>query len=235
MGPLVSCLMPTANRRRLAAQAIQYFFQQDYPSRELIVIDDGSDSIRDLMPADDRIRYRRLETTLTMGAKHNIAADEARGEMLIHWDDDDWMAPWRISYQVRQLLHQPSTISGLARLWYYEPVTGRAWKYTYSMQDKPWIAGGTFCYTKDFWRQRPFPDMNEGADTVYIWSLPPEIVSSIDDDRFYVAMAHAGNTSPKKTTGTGWLPVSAETIQEIIGQPDWAFYQPPSWPTELKS
>jgi hypothetical protein len=41
--PLVSCIMPTNNRRTFVPKAIEFFLRQDYPNRQLIIIDDGSD------------------------------------------------------------------------------------------------------------------------------------------------------------------------------------------------
>ena len=66
--PLVSCIMPTFNRRAFAGQAIEYFLRQDYPNRELIILDDGTDAIGDLVPADPRIRYLRLNKKYLLGA-----------------------------------------------------------------------------------------------------------------------------------------------------------------------
>jgi len=39
-----------------------------------------------------------------VGAKRNLACDLANGDIIVHWDDDDWMADWRLSYQVEQLM-----------------------------------------------------------------------------------------------------------------------------------
>jgi glycosyltransferase involved in cell wall biosynthesis len=66
--PLVSCIMPTYNRRAFVPRAIQYFLRQDYTNRELIIIDDGTDVISDLVPADECIRYFRLDKKVTLGA-----------------------------------------------------------------------------------------------------------------------------------------------------------------------
>jgi glycosyltransferase involved in cell wall biosynthesis len=57
--PVVSCIMPTFNRRRFISQAINYFLRQDYTSKELIVVDDGTEVVKDLIPLDDRIRDRK--------------------------------------------------------------------------------------------------------------------------------------------------------------------------------
>lgn len=80
--------MPTADRRQFIPRAVEYFLRQDYPNRELIVVDDGSDAVADLMPNDARVRYLRLDAKHTDGARRNIAREQARGEVIAHWDGD---------------------------------------------------------------------------------------------------------------------------------------------------
>jgi len=41
MQPLISCIMPTRDRRAFALQAVRYFLRQDYPQVELIIVDDS--------------------------------------------------------------------------------------------------------------------------------------------------------------------------------------------------
>src|SRR5207249_9398199 len=53
--PLVTCIMPTHNRRRFVPQAVRCFLRQDYPNLELLIVDDGSDQIADCVPESDRI------------------------------------------------------------------------------------------------------------------------------------------------------------------------------------
>lgn len=57
MPPLVSCVMPTADRRAFVPQAIRAFLRQEYEPCELLILDDGADAIGDLIPDDERIRY----------------------------------------------------------------------------------------------------------------------------------------------------------------------------------
>ncbi|MCB0244440.1 MAG: glycosyltransferase family 2 protein, partial [Anaerolineae bacterium] len=101
--PLVTCIMPTRNRRRFVPLALAYFARQDYEPRELIVLDDGDDPVAELMPDDPRVRYVRLDRRQTVGAKRNMGCRLAKGDVIVHWDDDDWMADWRLTYQVAQL------------------------------------------------------------------------------------------------------------------------------------
>src|SRR5215204_4099526 len=104
--PFVTCIMPTYNRRRFVARAVEYFRRQDYTRSELLIVDDGSDAVQDLVPKRRRVRYIQLPSRHSVGAKRNIACEQARGDIILHWDDDDWHAPHRVRYQVEALLAQ---------------------------------------------------------------------------------------------------------------------------------
>ncbi len=220
--PLVSCIMPTADRRQFVAQAIQYFLRQDYANRELIVVDDGVDAVRDLIPPDARVRYLRLKRKESLGAKRNLACCEAQGEIIAHWDDDDWMASWRLSYQVNELRKHQADICGLDQLLYYDLDSGEAWQYAYS-GGKPWVSGNTLCYTKHFWQASPFPEINVGEDTRFVWSAPPKQIVRMNDKNFYIAVIHPKNTSPKKPRGAYWHSYPTEALRTMMGE-DYAFY-----------
>src|SRR4029453_14452637 len=110
--------MPTRDRRRFVGQAVAHFLAQDCPERELIVVDDGDDAIGDLLPADEGIRSIRLDRRATIGAKRNIACEAASGEVIAHWDDDDWMAGWRVAFQGTTLGEKPAAFWGLWRAFF---------------------------------------------------------------------------------------------------------------------
>ena len=104
--------MPTRNRRRFVGQSIWYFLRQDYPQKELIVLDDGDDAVDDLIPADERIRYVRLERRISLGAKRNLGCQMSRGSLIAHWDDDDWMSAQRLSIQQAALQESDADACG---------------------------------------------------------------------------------------------------------------------------
>jgi glycosyltransferase involved in cell wall biosynthesis len=221
--PLVSCIMPTANRGAFVPQAIQYFLRQDYPNRELIVVDDGADPVENLIPPDARVRYVRLERKHTIGAKRNLACENANGEIVVHWDDDDWMANWRLSYQVTNLLGQRADICGLDKLVHYDAASNQAWQYVYPQGYRPWVAGNTLGYTKRLWSENPFPDLNIGEDTHFLWSRRSKKIVALRDNTFYVALIHPGNTSPKQTQRACWHSYPTGELRDLIGA-DWMFY-----------
>lgn len=221
--PLVSCILPTANRRGFISQSIQYFLRQSYPNRELIIVDDGTDPISDLVPAGAQITYHRLTLRQSVGAKRNVACQEARGDIIVHWDDDDWTSPEWIRSLVSTLTNQQADIVGLKEILFLEPATDQAWVYRYPSHSQDWVYGGTLCYWKDYWRNHPFQNRNVGEDAQFIWSVPNKKVVSLQTQADYVAIIHPQNTSPKHTSGHWWQPVPPETVWSLLGN-DGSFY-----------
>jgi len=50
--PLVTAIMPTRERPEFALQAVRYFCAQDYPNKELVVLEDGTPSLAGRLPDD---------------------------------------------------------------------------------------------------------------------------------------------------------------------------------------
>ena len=221
--PLVSCIMPTANRRRFVPRAIDYFLRQDYPNRELVILDDGTDSIEDLVPDHPSIRYIRLDRRATVGAKRNLACEHSQGEIIAHWDDDDWQAPHRLSYQVEALVRTGADVCGVSTLLFYDLQSGRAWRYTYPPGGRAWLSGNTLCYRRSLWERNRFSDRNVGEDALFVWSGAAKRIETLPDHTFHVGIIHGGNVSPKVTSGSCWLPHPAESVRDLLG-PDWPFY-----------
>ncbi|MCC6444425.1 MAG: glycosyltransferase [Armatimonadetes bacterium] len=215
--------MPTRNRRLFAGQAVRYFLRQDYPSRELIILDDGEDAIEDLVPQDERIRYIRQEGRTPLGIKRNRACAAARGDLIAHWDDDDWIAPDRLSLQVAALNASGADACGLREMLHYRPSAGEAWLYRYPEGKRPWLAGGTLLYRRLLWADHPFPEIHVGEDSAFVWQLPPERLRALPDPSFYVALIHGGNTAAKHLTDPCWQRLPLDAVSSLL-TPDRDFY-----------
>lgn len=209
--------MPTYNRRAFVSRAIEYFLRQDYANKELIVVDDGSDPIGDLVPSDERIRYIRLKDRITVGAKRNRAIEAARGDLIAHWDDDDWHAAHRITYQVEALVRERAEVCGINNLLFYDILNEKAWRYIYPSNQRFWLSGSTLCYTRSFWNTHHFADVNVGEDTRFVRNGTSERMIVLSDATFHVGVIHANNVSPKRTRGVYWQPYPIEQIQRIMG------------------
>jgi glycosyltransferase involved in cell wall biosynthesis len=215
--PLVTCILPIGNHRQLVEQAIAYFCRQDYPERELIIVDDGNDPLTDLTMVDPRIRYVRLHYRATLGTKRNIACNLADGQVILHWDENDWMADWRISYQVSQLLQQSADVCGSGEQFYYDPVSEQGWQYIYQQPGRPpWLSGHSLCYTRAFWQTNPFPDLDEGEELHFLWSHRPKHMAILPRANFSITILHRGNSALRQRYGN-WHPYSAGELRGWIG------------------
>lgn len=222
--PFVSCIMPTYNRRSFVPQAIKYFLRQDYPHKELIILDDGTDKIRDLVPDLPEITYVALSQKLTVGEKRNRAVEASQGEIILHWDDDDWMHSSRIRYQVEHLLQAKADICGINKVLFYDLHTGQTWLYEYPNRQQQWLCGGSLCYQKTFWANKKFAPLNIGEDTKFIWAQPLGGMLVLPDFKFYVAMIHPCNTCGKSLSGSWWHAWKGESAQMLMNG-DWDFYR----------
>jgi ADP-heptose:LPS heptosyltransferase/2-polyprenyl-3-methyl-5-hydroxy-6-metoxy-1,4-benzoquinol methylase len=226
--------MPTADRRCFVPDAIRYFLAQDYPEKELVIVDDGADSVADLVPDDPRLRYFRNERRQPVGAKRNFACRAARGEVLVHWDDDDWSAPWRLRYQIEQLEAAGADICGLNRVWFYARDEKRAWEYVYPSRQKPWVYGASLCYTRQFWLKHPFPEIRVGEDTRFVWADAKARVHALADSRFLVALIHGKNTSRKRTADARYQPRAVAQIDQLLGEEAAGFFSPKAPPAKTR-
>jgi glycosyltransferase involved in cell wall biosynthesis len=217
--PLVSCIMPTYNRREFLHRALGYFMRQDYLNLELIIVDDSSDAVADLVPGDERVRYFHLSQKLTIGAKRNYACERASGEFIVHWDDDDWYPADRVRRQVQSMIESGADISGTSRLYYHEAATGKSYLYRYEGGPRPWVAGNTLVYRKNFWQRHRFSDLQIAEDSRFIWSAPGARIHDFKDPSLCVASIHAANASPKCTAGAYWTACPIDQVLALMVEP----------------
>ena len=102
--PLVSVIIPVRNAKDFIQEAIDSVLNQDYPSIEIMVIDDGSDDFdyQTLQLQDERICVTRLEGCGVSHAR-NTGMRLARGDYLAFLDADDVWFPGKLKAQIRYL------------------------------------------------------------------------------------------------------------------------------------
>lgn len=213
--PLVSCIMPTANRAPFVPGAIDRFLAQNYERCELIVLDDGRVPVDHLVPSDPRVRYIRMGAGLALGEKRNRAIEASRGEVIVHMDDDDWSHPDRLAVQV-DTLAAGGDVCGLDRMLWWDPERREAWRYTRPELHRPWVAGNTLAYLRSTWQRAPFPAQDVGEDTAFVWGLPDRKVVPISDERLVVGRLHSANTSTKQTANSAWTRADVAEVERVL-------------------
>jgi glycosyltransferase involved in cell wall biosynthesis len=112
--PFVSVCTPTFNRRPFIQNMFNCFRNQTYPKHriEWIIVDDGTDKIKDLIESSNihQIRYFEVDKKMTLGAKRNYMHSFARGSIIVYMDDDDYYPPERIEDAVEKLEANPQAL-----------------------------------------------------------------------------------------------------------------------------
>jgi glycosyltransferase involved in cell wall biosynthesis len=178
---------------------------QTYPQRELLILADGED-VRDLLPTDEPVRLIHLAETRQVGAKRNFGCVCATGEIVCHWDDDDYSAPERLAEQVEVLLDNPQyAVTGYHSMNFTDGA--QWWRYSGAPN---YALGTSLCYRRAWWEAHQFPSIQVGEDNQFVaqaWAA--KALHTIDArDRMY-ATVHPENTSPR-AMGSSWklLPAS---------------------------
>jgi len=132
--PLVSVVTIFLDAERFLAEAIESVLAQDYPTWELLLVDDGSTDASAAIArgyaarAPQRIRYvtHPGRRNLGMSASRNLGLAHARGPLVAFLDADDVWLPHKLAEQVRLLGEHPraAMVYGATRLWH--GWTGRA-------------------------------------------------------------------------------------------------------------
>jgi len=189
--PTVSIITPTRNRSQFARPVFACIAQQDYEKLEWLVADDSPEPNPFLSSlSDERVKYFYLSTPMTIGAKRNLLAERARGEIIVQFDDDDYYAPGYVARSVAELEKLAADMVKLSGFYIYSAIYDRFgyWDLTRKVgrhfvwsrsapgeffatdQTNGWLAqnqlgyGFSYVFTKDVWRSIQFSDRNWGED-----------------------------------------------------------------------
>lgn len=193
--PLVSCVMPTWNRRAFIPAAIDCFLRQTYENRELVILDDGEEQIEDLIPKDPRIRYFFENRRRITGDKRNRVNELAQGELICHWDDDDWSAADRIEFQVALLKKSGKPVTGFGTLLFWDIASGKVKRYRAASNN--YVCGTSLCYRKDFWQIHRFKPRHESSDNDFVYPIVRHIAASSDPSHIVARIHGCHHTSRK--------------------------------------
>ena len=110
--PLVSVIIPTYNQSAYLSEALDSVLQQNYPSIEVIVIDDGSTDETALIGR----RYQQKDSRIRWIEQFNQGPAQARNQGIVRaqgvyiclLDSDDTMHPQRIAQQYEAFQKNPA-------------------------------------------------------------------------------------------------------------------------------
>lgn len=198
--------MPTRGRRGFAAQALGSFLSQTWPEKELIILDDAGARSFDSVPGYPNVTYRIIERRVRLGDKRNLAIEHAKGEIVAHFDDDDFSQPRRLEDQVLRLHQSAKHVTGYHSMRFWDEEGGQWWMYR---GEDRFAHGTSLCYRREFWEKNRFAQLNIGEDSIFLGrALKRNAFISADGTSLMWARCHAGNTIRKTLAGSMWRKVA---------------------------
>ncbi len=197
--PTVACVMLANGRPEMVARAVKSFRAQTYARKHLWIIDSGRRMLTDSMRFGENVYHCPIVPgTYSIGALRNRAAEisnisdfggivpDDSGQIICHWDSDDWSHPNRIAEQVALLQSSGAECVGYDEMLFWDitkpktppcpfPSTivwnGQAWLYRAAGNKalKSYAIGTSMCYWRSTWERFPFPDYSPGCDDM-AWS-----------------------------------------------------------------
>ena len=199
--PLVSVCTPTFNRRPFIKMMFECFRNQTYPKDriEWIIVDDGTDKIKDLVNSSDisQIKYFPLNEKMTLGAKRNFMHTKSTGAIIVYMDDDDYYPPERIEHAVDKLQKNRSALcAGSSELYIY-------FKHIQTMyQCGPYgpnhATAGTFAFRKELLNITKYNEnasLAEEKEFLHDYTIP---FVQLDPMKTILVFSHNHNTFDKK-------------------------------------
>ena len=197
--PFVSICTPTYNRRPFWPMAIKCFENYDYPKErmEWIIVDDGSDPIRDLVEHIPQVKYYREEHQMILGRKRNYMHEKTIGDIIVYQDDDDYYPPDRVSHAVEKLMSDPKILAGGSSILflYFKHISQM---YRFGPYGPNHATAGTFAFKRELLKQSKYDDFKaiaEERDFLKGYTVP---FVQFDPLKTILVFSHNHNTFDKR-------------------------------------
>ena len=165
--PLVSCIMPTYGRPKLVHESVAMFLAQDYCNKELILLNDCPGQEYTSQHPGVRVINHPVRFA-SLGEKRNAAIEQAQGDLIAIWDDDDIYLPWRLSYCVERMRQSNSHIYLPEEYWAY-------WGKSHLDNNQAtldWISHPLLMFRKELWHAvAGYPLITLGEDRGFFLRL----------------------------------------------------------------
>jgi len=218
--PFVSILTPTYNRRLFFPALLQCIDSQTYPKNRLewIILDDGTDSIEDLVTAAQKkrpfIRYIRSDEKLLIGKKRNMLNEASKGDIMVAMDDDDYYPPERVAHVVHMLLSKPQVeLAGASEIYMYFADNREI--YRIGPYNPNHCTNGTMAYKRSYLANHRYDEnVSCGEEKSFLDNYVNPMVQ-LDPFKTMLVISHSMNTFDKRNLRVATNPMFKRTDKKI--------------------
>jgi hypothetical protein len=200
--PNVSIVCVTRDRRIFMPILKYSYMIQSYPEEklELVIVDDGDDSIEDTLFGVPNVVYVRIEDKKTIGEKRNIGVSKATYDVIAFMDDDDVYPNNSILERTAMMLKTVAKECAFCTVIPCYDIT----KYSSFMNVPPIVLSmservseATLIFTRKFWEERNFENTQIGEGDAFIRGRE-HMCRELSPQEIIVSLTHSTNTSSRK-------------------------------------
>ena len=224
--PFVSICTPTFNRRPFIQTMLQCFRNQTYPKSriEWIIVDDGTDKVRDLIEAANipQIKYFDLPKKMPLGEKRNYMHKQTKGSIIVYMDDDDYYPPERVAHAVERLTERKDAMcAGSSEMYVYFKHIGKM--YQCGPYGPNHATAGTFAFRSELLKQTQYEDHAALAEEKAFLKNYTVPFVQLDPMKTILVFSHEHNTFDKRklleNPHPDYMKVSPKTVDDFISKP----------------
>jgi glycosyltransferase involved in cell wall biosynthesis len=198
----VSVITPTYQRRPFIAALIQIYQNQTYPKEKMewIILDDGRDKVEDLFKEAAKtipnVRYIYHPEKLRIGEKRNRLNQEAKGNIIIAMDDDDYYPPQRIQTVVDAFAKHPEIeLAGSSKMFMYYMDTKKI--YSIGPYGPNHATNGTMAWRKTYAERHMYDSfVTKGEEVSFLENYRHPLIQ-LDPFSSILVICHTDNTVDK--------------------------------------
>jgi len=216
----VSVVTPTYNRRAFIPTLIQIYKNQTYPKEKMewIILDDGRDKVNDLFEEASKtipnLRYLSHPEKMRIGAKRNRLNREAKGEIIVAMDDDDYYPADRIKTVVQSFTKYPRVdLAGSSEMYLYYKDTKKI--YVMGPYHTNHATNGTMAWRKRYSDKHQYDEYVTKAEEVSFLDNYQHQMIQLDPKKTILVICHTDNTVDKHTLREEHLSSSVKAKEKM--------------------
>jgi glycosyltransferase involved in cell wall biosynthesis len=193
---------------------------------EWIVYDDGQEEVRDLFEAQrsnlPKLLFIWSDEKMTLGEKRNRLNKEAKGDILVAMDDDDFYFPDRVEEAVKAIQRNPGVhLAGSSEVYMYFTDTKDIWKA--GPYFKGHATNGTMAWTKAYAKSHTYDETVAFSEEKSFLDNYKNPLIQLNPKTVMLVMSHSDNTFDKTELRTETNPLLVKTplkMKDFIKDPE---------------
>lgn len=201
--PDVSIVCITKDRRIFMPLLKYSYMIQSYPEDklELVIVDDGEDSIEDTLIGVPNVNYVRCSPGKTISEKRNLGVEKALYDIVCFMDDDDVYPNNSVLHRAAMLLKSPVKECAFCTTIPCYDIC----QYSSFMNVPPWtlpmsqrVSEASMIFTKKFWSERKFDEtIHVGEADAFIRGRE-HMCRELSPQEVIVSLVHKTMTSSRR-------------------------------------